>query len=270
MRPRMPFPGHGLRSRTVTRGVRRRSPRRILGTCFRAVCENQPRGRPGRRIGLAVRRRRGQQRGDARVPQADDACIRQAASARAPLSPRSRWTTSRRPAAAQSPQPRFCIVERQQSRSRYRVPCNSRAPAVIFCTRGALLLSCTQASVAEFRRQTLAPDDVRVPRRAMRPLPHRPGEASARVNASRTLPGRRGCRTNPRFCPFAGGNWRMPQNFLEGHREQGFLLPPDVREWLAADHLAWFVIDAVAEMDLSAFYGAYRADGHGRRRMSRR
>jgi transposase len=42
------------------------------------------------------------------------------------------------------------------------------------------------------------------------------------------------------------------------------LLPPDVREWLPADHLAWFVIDAVAEMDLSAFYAAYRADGHGR------
>jgi transposase len=56
----------------------------------------------------------------------------------------------------------------------------------------------------------------------------------------------------------------MPQNFIESRREQGFLLPPDVREWLAADHLAWFVIDAVAEMDLDAFYGAYRADGHGR------
>jgi transposase len=42
------------------------------------------------------------------------------------------------------------------------------------------------------------------------------------------------------------------------------LLPPDVREWLPGDHLAWFVIDAVAEMDLSAFYAAYRADGHGR------
>lgn len=56
----------------------------------------------------------------------------------------------------------------------------------------------------------------------------------------------------------------MAQNFIEGRREQGFLLPPDLREWLAADHLAWFVIDAVAEMDLSAFYAAYRADGHGR------
>src|ERR687886_1276416 len=56
----------------------------------------------------------------------------------------------------------------------------------------------------------------------------------------------------------------MPQNFIESSREQGFLLPPDVREWLPADHLAWFVIDAVAEMDLAAFYAAYRADGHGR------
>jgi transposase len=56
----------------------------------------------------------------------------------------------------------------------------------------------------------------------------------------------------------------MAQNFIEGSREQGFLLPPDVREWLPADHLAWFVIGAVAGMGLSAFYAAYRADGQGR------
>jgi transposase len=56
----------------------------------------------------------------------------------------------------------------------------------------------------------------------------------------------------------------MPQNFIESPREQGFLLPPDVREWLPPDHLAWFVIDAVADMSLDAFYVAYRADGHGR------
>jgi transposase len=56
----------------------------------------------------------------------------------------------------------------------------------------------------------------------------------------------------------------MPQNFIRSRREQGFLLPPDVRDWLPADHLAWFVIDAVRQMDLSGFYGAYRADGHGR------
>ena len=56
----------------------------------------------------------------------------------------------------------------------------------------------------------------------------------------------------------------MPQNFIGSRGEQGFLLPPDVRDWVPPDHLAWFVIDAVMEMKLGAFYGAYRADGHGR------
>ena len=41
-------------------------------------------------------------------------------------------------------------------------------------------------------------------------------------------------------------------------------MPPDVRDWLPADHLAWFVIDAVRAMELAGFYAAYRADGHGR------
>ena len=56
----------------------------------------------------------------------------------------------------------------------------------------------------------------------------------------------------------------MSQNFVAVDREQGFLLPPDVREWLPEGHLAWLVLDAVAEMDLSAFYAAYRRDGWGR------
>ena len=37
-----------------------------------------------------------------------------------------------------------------------------------------------------------------------------------------------------------------------------------VREWLPEDHFAWFVLAAVEEMDLAAFYAAYREDGHGR------
>ena len=41
------------------------------------------------------------------------------------------------------------------------------------------------------------------------------------------------------------------------------LLPPDLREWLPEDHLAWFVLDAVAELDLDAFYASYRRDGWG-------
>src|ERR687894_3302824 len=56
----------------------------------------------------------------------------------------------------------------------------------------------------------------------------------------------------------------MPQNFLACDREQELLLPPSLREWLPEGHLAWFVIDAVAEMELSAFYAAYRGDGQGR------
>jgi transposase len=54
------------------------------------------------------------------------------------------------------------------------------------------------------------------------------------------------------------------QNFIECDREQAFLLPPDVRDWLPEGHLAWFVLDAVAGMDLDAFYSVYRRDGHGR------
>jgi transposase len=55
----------------------------------------------------------------------------------------------------------------------------------------------------------------------------------------------------------------MPQNFLSCDRDQPLLLPPDLRDWLPEDHLAWFVIEAVEELDLELFYGAYRADGHG-------
>ena len=56
----------------------------------------------------------------------------------------------------------------------------------------------------------------------------------------------------------------MPQNFIAADREQVLLLPPSLRDWLPDDHLVFTVLDAVEEMDLSAFYGAYRADGHGR------
>jgi hypothetical protein len=54
---------------------------------------------------------------------------------------------------------RCYLREKQQRSARYRVPCNSGAPAVISRTRGALPRSCTQASVAELRRQTLTPDE---------------------------------------------------------------------------------------------------------------
>lgn len=56
----------------------------------------------------------------------------------------------------------------------------------------------------------------------------------------------------------------MPQNFLSCDREQALLLPPDLRDWLPEGHLAWFVIEAIDELDLGPFYASYRVDGHGR------
>src|SRR3954463_583528 len=56
----------------------------------------------------------------------------------------------------------------------------------------------------------------------------------------------------------------MGPNFLECDREQALLLPPSLREWLQEGHLAWFVIDAVERLDLTAFYAAYWMDGQGR------
>ncbi len=56
----------------------------------------------------------------------------------------------------------------------------------------------------------------------------------------------------------------MAMNFLACDREQPFLMPPDPRDWLPEDHLAWFLLGSVEQMDLSAFYGSYRVDGWGR------
>jgi transposase len=56
----------------------------------------------------------------------------------------------------------------------------------------------------------------------------------------------------------------MAPSFIACDREQSFLMPPDVREWLPENHLAWFVLAAVEEMDLWPFYAAYRVDGRSR------
>jgi hypothetical protein len=62
----------------------------------------------------------------------------------------------------------------------------------------------------------------------------------------------------------------MAQNFLACDREQASLLPPSLREWLPEGHLAWFVIDAVAGMDLSAFSRLTARMGTAGRRTIRR
>jgi transposase len=55
----------------------------------------------------------------------------------------------------------------------------------------------------------------------------------------------------------------MAYNFLGCDRDQPFLLPPDLRDWLPQGHLAWFVLDVVDQLDLAPFYRAHRDDGHG-------
>ena len=55
----------------------------------------------------------------------------------------------------------------------------------------------------------------------------------------------------------------MGYNVRMGDRDQVYLMPPSISDWLAKDHLAFFILDVVDELDLRDFYGAYRADGKG-------
>src|ERR1700733_569094 len=59
------------------------------------------------------------------------------------------------------------------------------------------------------------------------------------------------------------GELIMSINLRESDRDQLFLLPPSVADWLPSAHLAFFVLDVVAELDLAGFYADYRSDGRG-------
>ena len=52
-------------------------------------------------------------------------------------------------------------------------------------------------------------------------------------------------------------------NPLTAEVDQGFLLPPDMRDWLDRGHLVFTVIDAVAQFDPFGVDAGYRADGRG-------
>lgn len=55
----------------------------------------------------------------------------------------------------------------------------------------------------------------------------------------------------------------MAVNLRCGDLDQLMLMPVSVRDWLPEDHLAFFVLDTVAELDLTGFYAAHRVDGRG-------
>ena len=50
-------------------------------------------------------------------------------------------------------------------------------------------------------------------------------------------------------------------NFRLIDRETGFLMPPSVDEWLPERHLARFVVEIVAHLDLGAMTSRYRGSG---------
>jgi transposase len=59
-------------------------------------------------------------------------------------------------------------------------------------------------------------------------------------------------------------NRGMEKGHRPVRRDQPFLLPPDMREWLPAEHPVWLVITAVDEhLDTSAFHAGRRTGGAG-------
>lgn len=57
----------------------------------------------------------------------------------------------------------------------------------------------------------------------------------------------------------------MALSYIPVDREQLFLLPPSLQDWLPDHHLAWFVLDVVARVDTTALHARHPNDGVGRR-----
>lgn len=55
----------------------------------------------------------------------------------------------------------------------------------------------------------------------------------------------------------------MAYNIKTINRDQVYLMPPSLQEWLPEKDIAWFIIDVVEQMDMGAYYRRYRSDGRG-------
>lgn len=55
----------------------------------------------------------------------------------------------------------------------------------------------------------------------------------------------------------------MAYILLPGDRDQEYLIPPSMWEWLGEGDPAWFKVGAVEQVELGEFYRQYRADGWG-------
>lgn len=58
--------------------------------------------------------------------------------------------------------------------------------------------------------------------------------------------------------------------FRQANRNQKFLLPPDMKEWLPDDHLVYFLLDVLSEVDTSTFFEGYSDDLRGEKPYSPR
>jgi len=56
----------------------------------------------------------------------------------------------------------------------------------------------------------------------------------------------------------------MARSYRPVVRDQEFLLPPNMADWLPEDHLVWFVLDIVDRLDTRVFHAGRRIGGVGR------
>jgi transposase len=55
----------------------------------------------------------------------------------------------------------------------------------------------------------------------------------------------------------------MSKTFRSYEPDQMFLMPASMRDWLPADHLAYFISDVVDQLDLSAITKRYKYEERG-------
>jgi transposase len=57
----------------------------------------------------------------------------------------------------------------------------------------------------------------------------------------------------------------MAKSYVSTDRDQPFLLPPDVRDWLPVQHLVWMVLEVIDGLDTTALHALHPNQGAGRK-----
>ena len=56
----------------------------------------------------------------------------------------------------------------------------------------------------------------------------------------------------------------MAKGYIPVNRDQQFLFPPDMRDWLGKDHFVWWLLDVVSRLDTKELHRLRRVGGQGR------